>query len=169
MHPPRPTAAGTRGRKKGAGRSCHMQMTVCEGLFSFSFSGNPGALLPVPLSHRLPIVPALWTAGDSGPGAGRPLLTRRASRPTAGSPGARSGPLQGNTPMAPPAGPGGACTAPLPPVHPPRPHTCPAPRASLSLLSWKPRSRTPGQGSREGPATDVSPVPAKCSPVSKSV
>ena len=44
-----------------------MQMTVCGGLFSFSFSGNPGALLPVPLSHRLPIVPALGTAGDGGP------------------------------------------------------------------------------------------------------
>lgn len=63
----RPTAAGTRGRKKGVGgRSCHMQMTVCGGLFSFSFSGNPGALLPVPLSHRLPIVPALGTAGGGG-------------------------------------------------------------------------------------------------------
>lgn len=169
MHPPRPTAAGTRGRKKGAGGSCHMQMTVCEGLFGFSFSGNPGALLPVPLSHRLPIVPALWTAGDSGPRrrAAPPNPTRLP--PHSRQPRRPPGPLQGNTPMAPPAGPGGACTAPLPPFHPARPQTCPAPRASLSLLSWKPRSRTPGQSSGEGPSTDVSPGPAKCPPVSKSI
>ena len=42
-------------------------MTVCGGLFRVSFSGDPGALLPGPLSRRLPIVPALRTAGDGGP------------------------------------------------------------------------------------------------------
>lgn len=43
-----------------------MQMTVYGGLFSFSFSGSPGALLPIPRSPRLPIVPALGTAGAGG-------------------------------------------------------------------------------------------------------
>lgn len=32
-----------------------MQMTVCAGLFSFSFSGNPGALLPDPSPTASPL------------------------------------------------------------------------------------------------------------------
>jgi hypothetical protein len=54
-------------------------MTVCGGLFSFSFSGNPGAPLPVPSPAASPLFPALGTAGDDGPHHPTPLLphTRR--------------------------------------------------------------------------------------------
>lgn len=140
-----------KGKKERSGeRPCHMQMTVCAGLFSFSFSGNPGALLPVPLSHCLTIVPALGTAGDGGPRrAGRPLLTRRPSRPTAGGPRRPLRAPPGQTALATPSPsrPARAELAPRPVSSPPcpsgaAPKTCPA----VALLSGKRR----GQGSGEG-------------------
>lgn len=52
--------------RRGGGEALSQAMTVCGGLFRVSFSGDPGALLLAPL-RRLPIVPALRTAGDGGP------------------------------------------------------------------------------------------------------
>lgn len=153
----RPTAAGTRGRKKGVGgRSCHMQMTVCGGLFSFSFSGNPGALLPVPLSHRLPIVPALGTAGGGGPSSPDAPSAHTRRRPRGPGelrppPPARSAPRASSHRFPLPSP--GRC-----------PQTCPAPRVPARRAplaetevpnrpARPPRARAPGTSACEALAS----------------
>lgn len=95
---------GKKGREEG--ETLSQAMTVCGGLFRVSFSGDPGALLPGPLSRRFPIVPALRTAGDggprqqSGPSSPTPLL------PAPGGPAEAPKLLGGQSRPSPPQAPG---------------------------------------------------------------
>lgn len=132
--------------KKGRGgrRSCHTQMTVCGGLFSFSFSGNPsGPLLgpPLPPPGHCSLRPGqLETAARA---------TRRPSRHTPGCPRRplpappRPTPPHPPPPQARPRRP--FHRLPSPPLHSgaaPRPASRRGP--CLALFSYKPSSVKPG-------------------------
>lgn len=120
-------------------------MTVCGGLFRVSFSGDPGALLPGPLSRRLPIVPALRTAGDSGPRQqGGPSSPTTPLLPAPGGPAEAPKRLAGQrhpAPPPPPRPPGALSPDPARAEGPLRDTEMPQPSAQGSELEGLRRAR----------------------------
>lgn len=120
----------------------HADGGLCRAL-EFLLFWKPWRPPPRPLSHCLTIVPALRTAGDGAPsGAGRPLLTRGPSHPTASAP-TPAPPGQTAPPTRSPRRPAGEELAPRPLSMPPLwrcPQDLPGPHSSLP--------ETPGPGLR---------------------